>query len=128
VWNIPQSYLYETGPYLPVTTRNIPQFAHQNSFFFSNLAEFGPRSENPRVGGSIPPLATINLLSFQHFLIEQFRQLRLVCQECAMDLRISGKPRQIASGQVSEGAISRHTTRVSQFELPGIVLSAMVFD
>jgi hypothetical protein len=43
-------------------------------------------------------------------------------------LRISGKPRQIASGQVSEGAISRHTTRVSQFELPGIVLSALAFD
>jgi hypothetical protein len=85
-------------------------------------------TENPRVGGSIPPLATIKLLSFQYFLIEQFWQLRLVCQECAMDLRISGKPRQIASGQVSEGAISRHTTRVSQFELPGIVLSALAFD
>jgi hypothetical protein len=56
------------------------------------------------------------------------QQHRLVCQECAMDLRISGKPRQIASGQVSEGAISRHTTRVSQFELPGIVLSALAFD
>jgi hypothetical protein len=51
-------YLAETGTYLGVSARNIPQIEDESSFLFSYLAGFWQRSENPRVGGSIPPLAT----------------------------------------------------------------------
>ena len=30
------------------------------------------RTENPRVGGSIPPLATTNLLNINNIFLEQF--------------------------------------------------------
>jgi hypothetical protein len=44
-----------------VSRRNIGH--RQTSLFlvFNNLAGFGARTENPRVGGSIPPLATIRI-------------------------------------------------------------------
>ena len=45
-------------------------------------------AENPRVGGSIPPLATTNSLNINNILIEHFQEARRVCQECAMDLHM----------------------------------------
>jgi hypothetical protein len=58
LWNILRPYLGETGAYLGVSARNIPQIERQSSLVFRYLSRFGPRAENPRVGGSIPPLAT----------------------------------------------------------------------
>ena len=40
------------------------------------------RTENPRVGGSIPPLATMKLLNFLELFIGPFWRERQVCQEC----------------------------------------------
>jgi hypothetical protein len=65
-----------------VSARNISQFDWYNSFRITWLGVFRTRTENLRVGGSIPPPAAAKLLSFQYFLIEQFLQLQLVCQEC----------------------------------------------
>jgi hypothetical protein len=61
VWNIFGPYLRETGTYLDVSTRNIPQFGWYNSFYIRWLGAFRTRTESPRVGGSIPPLATIQI-------------------------------------------------------------------
>jgi len=41
-----------------------------------NLVEFGPWTENPRVGGSIPPLATIQInISNQEVALEPMDSL-----------------------------------------------------
>ena len=58
VWNIYPPYLHETGTYLGVSGQNIPQIVERADLVLSDLHDFGPRAENPRVGGSIPPLAT----------------------------------------------------------------------
>ena len=68
VWNIYLSYLHETGTYLSVSARNIPQNVLRRPLIFSHLGENEARAENPRVGGSIPPLATIlTMLIFLKF-------------------------------------------------------------
>jgi hypothetical protein len=59
VWNIVEQYLGKSGSYPPVSTANIPRFAEDNRFVINSLEGFRTRTENPRVGGSIPPLATI---------------------------------------------------------------------
>jgi hypothetical protein len=64
VWNIVEAYLDESGPYLCVTAENIPRVQQPDRFLFNKLGRFGPRSENPRVGGSIPPLATIKSMVY----------------------------------------------------------------
>jgi hypothetical protein len=42
----------------------------------NKLDDFEVWTENPRVGGSIPHLATTKLLSFRYFFIERFRERR----------------------------------------------------
>jgi len=61
LWNILVPYLGETGTYLGVSARNIPQNVLRRPLIFSRLRENKSRAENPRVGGSIPPLATIKI-------------------------------------------------------------------
>jgi hypothetical protein len=41
-----------------LSAQNIPQILRRGPLIFSNLSRFELRAENPRVGGSIPPLAT----------------------------------------------------------------------
>ena len=60
MWNIAKRDLYKSGTYLSVTRRNIPRFACYNFCLINGLVRFQPRTENPRVGGSIPPLAILN--------------------------------------------------------------------
>jgi hypothetical protein len=43
---------------VPVSRRNIGRRGASFRYYFSDIARFGPWTENPRVGGSIPPLAT----------------------------------------------------------------------
>jgi len=64
LWNILVPYPGETGTYLGVSDRNIPQIVQRESLIFSDLVGIESRAENPRVGGSIPPLATIQAWSF----------------------------------------------------------------
>ena len=73
------------------------------------------RTENPRVGGSIPPLATTSSLNFNDIFIEQFQEARRVCQECAMDLRMSGIGREMIRGQMR--VAPHHTLRFPTSEL-----------
>jgi hypothetical protein len=61
VWNIVEAYLDESGLYPCVTAENIPRVQQPDRFLFNKLGRFGPPPENPRVGGSIPPLATIKI-------------------------------------------------------------------
>ena len=65
---------------MPVSRRNI---GHRQASFllvFNNLAGFGARTENPRVGGSIPSLATIKI----NFLIKGLHQSASIsCPICA---------------------------------------------
>jgi hypothetical protein len=61
VWNIAERDLYKSGNYPRVTAGNIPRFAYYNFRLINGLMRFRTRTENPRVGGSIPPLATIQL-------------------------------------------------------------------
>ena len=73
------------------------------------------RTENPRVGGSIPPLATTNSLNINNILIEQFQEARRVCQECAMDLRMSRPLREVVRAQVC--VAPHHSLRFPTAEL-----------
>jgi hypothetical protein len=73
VWNITKPYPCKSGAYLTVTAQNIPQVHRLNCFVFNGLNRFGPRAENPRVGGSIPPLATTNFLNSSRLAIEVCR-------------------------------------------------------
>ena len=75
VWNIRTSYLHESEAYPCVTPRNIPQVLQRISIEFNQLSRFWGWTENPRVGGSIPPLATINSLNINNILIEQFQEV-----------------------------------------------------
>ncbi len=50
MWNILTAYLYETGTYLGVSGRNIPQVKQGKSVLFSYLARFELRTENLRPG------------------------------------------------------------------------------
>lgn len=52
MWNILSVSLYETGTYLGVSGRNIPQVKQGKSVLFSYLTCFELRTENPRVDGS----------------------------------------------------------------------------
>jgi hypothetical protein len=63
LWNILVPYPGETGTYLGVSDRNIPQIVQRESLIFSDLVGIESRAENPRVGGSIPPLATNNKIN-----------------------------------------------------------------
>src|ERR1700680_3634789 len=53
-------YLWKSGAYLCVTAQNIPSSGRSDWRKISGLEGFRPWTENPRVGGSIPPLATTN--------------------------------------------------------------------
>jgi hypothetical protein len=53
------AYLRKSAIYRRVTIRNISQVPPEKCFDMNTLVAFRPRTENPRVGGSIPPLATI---------------------------------------------------------------------
>jgi hypothetical protein len=64
LWNISDAYPGESGAYPYETRRNIPHFSIKNLRELNKLDRFGVWTENPRVGGSIPPLATTNFLSF----------------------------------------------------------------
>jgi len=46
---------------VPVSRRNIGRRGGYFGYRFSEIACFGHWTENPRVGGSIPPLATIQI-------------------------------------------------------------------
>jgi hypothetical protein len=59
LWNILVPYPGETGTYLGVSDRNIPQIVQRESLIFSDLVGIEWRAENPRVGSSILSLATI---------------------------------------------------------------------
>ena len=43
------------------------------------------RTENPRVGGSIPPLATINSLNLNDFKSDCAAEIRWLCRICAVN-------------------------------------------
>lgn len=49
LWNILSVYLYETGTYLGVSGRNIPQVKQGKSVLFSYLTCFELRTENPHL-------------------------------------------------------------------------------
>jgi hypothetical protein len=51
--------LQKTAPYLYVTQQNISQLVGEKISEISRLIRFNAPPENPRVGGSIPPLATM---------------------------------------------------------------------
>src|ERR1700689_230319 len=53
----------KTGAYLPVSRQNISHFGREKVRGIKALFRFKAPPENPRVGGSIPPLATINFRS-----------------------------------------------------------------
>jgi hypothetical protein len=59
LWNSPDAYPGESGAYLCATVQDIPHFSRKNLCELNKLDGFGLWTENPRVGGSIPPLATI---------------------------------------------------------------------
>jgi hypothetical protein len=59
VWNTNERHLAKSGAYLPVTEQDIPHSESQKSMLMNGLERFGTWTENPRVGGSIPPLATM---------------------------------------------------------------------
>jgi hypothetical protein len=59
LWNIANAYPGESGAYLYETRRDIPHLSVKNPCELNKLDRFGLWTENPRVGGSIPPLATI---------------------------------------------------------------------
>jgi hypothetical protein len=46
---------------VPVSQRNIGRRAVSFLYHFSDIVRFDPWIENPRVGGSIPPLATTQI-------------------------------------------------------------------
>jgi hypothetical protein len=46
---------------VPVSRRNIGRRSLCFRYHFSDIVRFWPWTENPRVGGSIPPLATIQI-------------------------------------------------------------------
>jgi hypothetical protein len=50
--------LGKTGAYLPVSRQNISHLGGEKARGFRGLIRFDMPPENPRVGGSIPPLAT----------------------------------------------------------------------
>ena len=50
--------LGKTGAYLPVSRQNISHLGGEKAGGFRGLIRFDMPPENPRVGGSIPPLAT----------------------------------------------------------------------
>jgi hypothetical protein len=76
VWNIAERDLYKSGSYPRVTARNIPRFACYNFCLINGLMRFRTRTENPRVGGSIPPLATIQInISNQEVASERMSSL-----------------------------------------------------
>jgi hypothetical protein len=60
VWNIGNRYTIKSMPYLHATGKNIPRLTTSKLSQINDLCGFRQRTENPRVGGSIPPLATIN--------------------------------------------------------------------
>jgi len=78
VSNIKWRYLGESAPYVPVSRRNIglrdASFGHQ----ISDIIRFGPWTENPRVGGSIPPLAILN-------------QILIFCRNGSMSNTVGGE-------------------------------------
>jgi hypothetical protein len=59
--NIEGCYLGESGGYEPIFRENIGHPGFSSSSEFSRLNRFEGWTENPRVGGSIPPLATNNI-------------------------------------------------------------------
>jgi hypothetical protein len=63
--NIKWRYLGESGPYVRVSPRNIGHHGVSFRYDFSDIVRYWHWTENPRVGGSIPPLATINFIIFQ---------------------------------------------------------------
>jgi hypothetical protein len=63
-WNIFGSYLRESGTYLSVTARSIPLLVRLKTLIIIGLRHFKAGTENPRVGGSIPSLATKKSLIF----------------------------------------------------------------
>jgi hypothetical protein len=51
-----------------------------NSALWGQIAQsVEQRTENPRVGGSIPPLATSKIKDLQHFLLLPQKTLREIC-------------------------------------------------
>jgi hypothetical protein len=50
----------------------------------SNLNRFEEGTENPRVGGSIPPLATSNFLFSQYLQSGCAAEIRWLCRICAV--------------------------------------------
>src|SRR6516162_1118340 len=52
-------YLRKSGSYRYVSPQNISQISEESHRSINGLSGFEDWTENPRVGGSIPPLATI---------------------------------------------------------------------
>src|SRR6516162_10224293 len=52
-------YLRKSGSYRYVSPQNISQISEESHRSIKGLSSFEDWTENPRVGGSIPPLATI---------------------------------------------------------------------
>jgi hypothetical protein len=71
-WNIATRYLPESDSYPRVTAENIPESLGKNLNVFNDLVCFRNGTENPRVGGSIPPLATTKSLNFQQLFVGRF--------------------------------------------------------
>jgi hypothetical protein len=66
----PTRILNKSAHYPCACSRYIPQFGLTKLRAFSALLRFSLRTENPRVGGSIPPLATnINEIDDQFLAI-----------------------------------------------------------
>ncbi|HWX27993.1 MAG TPA: hypothetical protein VNZ53_11245 [Steroidobacteraceae bacterium] len=59
LWNILVPYPGETGTYLGVSDRNIPQIVQRESLILNDLVGIESRAENPRVGGRTGIPATV---------------------------------------------------------------------
>jgi hypothetical protein len=68
---------------------------HLNQLFILILA----RTENPRVGGSIPPLATSDLLFCQYLQSGCAAEVRWLCRICAVTFRVAGIGQQMLCGE-----------------------------
>jgi hypothetical protein len=78
-----RSVLGNSGAYLPVSRQNISHFGREKVRGIKALFRFKAPPENPRVGGSIPPLATINFLSFLPLAIGLCREHPVVLVRAA---------------------------------------------
>jgi hypothetical protein len=92
--------------YLCETRRNIPHRSQKNPYDLNKLDRFGVWTENPRVGGSIPPLATIKFFIFQRVAVG-------LCRGVLLHMRTTVPIRSLKHlGLLSSAAESREIRRL----------------